>query len=256
MVTNETEHIIKIGDKPVFLSFGGMPVTKSRFQKDLAIITFMNDKGIIKQSSIIYLINLPHILYANKNDFFFLITPNKILPYGLNDVIKANSGNISVLFGKLDSSIVNLGSFADLEHVQIDGAGCENLIRIAQNRNTRKATMPTLSELCSNDNQYIASYTSRSKEIIIPRVSVDNIIVKATLTQETPRKFAVKEFSRLDLPINFSGEDYCYASYTNGMLYIPAIIINGTKYSLELKTLSKHPFTFEIKEDDVSLFIN
>jgi hypothetical protein len=163
---------------------------------------------------------------------------------------------MSVLFGKLDHSIINLGSFSDLEHVQIDGSECEILIKIAPNTNIIKGTIPTLSELCSNDNQYIASYTSRSKEIIIPRVGVQNIIVKTTLTQETPRRFAVKEFSRLDLPINFSGKDYCYASYTNDILYIPSIIIDGTKYSLELKTLSKHPFTFEIKEEDVSLFMN
>jgi phosphoglycerol transferase len=250
LAINESQSSIKIGNKRVFLSVKGWQIAKHRFQKDLAIIAFIDDKGAIKKSSVVSLTLLPHILYANTDDIFFLITPNKKLPDGLNDLTKSVNGTISVLLGKLGGLIMPLGSFADLQHLQIGGENCEVLVEAVQ-----KSAQNIAEELCPSDNQYAASYIKESKLITIPRVVSLDGMFKATLILETPRRFTVKTYSQLDSSIDLSQWDYCYAYHTvEDTLYIPSILIDDTKHSLEMKIISDEPITFEIKEEDAFLF--
>ncbi|RKZ73756.1 MAG: hypothetical protein DRR19_30665, partial [Candidatus Parabeggiatoa sp. nov. 1] len=244
---------IKIGNKRVALSFNGEPVAMHRFQQDFAIITFIDEKGAIRESAVTSLKKLPYILYTNRVKTFLLITPNNKLPYGLNDITNSNNG-ISVLFGSFDSSISNLGTFADLQHLQIDGSNCRNLVETAQKLRGDKHLPKLLAENCIIDNRYAASYAKDSKLIKMPKVVLPNRIVEATLTQATPRQFVVKTYSRLDSLVNMSDWDYCHISYSDGILNMPSIIIDGTTHSLEMKMVSENPFTFEISEADASLF--
>ena len=248
LAINESQPSIKIGNKRVFLSINGWQVAKHRFQKDLAIIAFIDDKGAIIKSSVISLTLLPHILYANTDDIFFLITPNKKLPYDLNGLTKSANGTVSVLLGKLGGLIMNLGSFADLQHLQIGGKNCEDLVETVQK------SSQNIAEFCPSDNQYAPSYIKESKLITIPRVVLQDGMFKATLIQETPRRFTVKTYSQLDSP-DLSQWNYCYAYHTvEDTLYIPSILIDGTKHSLEMKIISYEPITFEINEEDAFLF--
>jgi phosphoglycerol transferase MdoB-like AlkP superfamily enzyme len=252
LAINESQASIKIGNKRVFLSINGWQVPKDRFQKDLAIIAFIDDKGAIKKSSVISLTLLPHILYANTDDIFFLITPvtpNKKLPYGLNDLTKSANGTVSVLLGKLGGLIMHLGSFADLRLLQIERENCEDLVKAVQ-----KSAQNIAEELCPSDNQYAASYTKESKLITIPRIISLDGMFKATLIPETPRRFTVKTYSQLD-SADLSQWDYCYTYHTvEDTLYIPSILIDNTKHSLEMKIISYGPITFEINEEDAFLF--
>lgn len=247
LAKSENQQLLKIGNKSVAISFRGVPLTEQQFQKDFAFIAFVDDKGSIKKSSFIPFENLSNILYINRNDIFLIITPKRKLPYGLNYISKQSDGFVSVLFGRLDGSIINLGSFADLQHIQIDGSNCEDLI-------TTKFPPLNFAELCPNDDsQYTASYTRESKFLTIPRVVLPDLMLEVvTFTQETPRSFTLKAFSYLDSPIDSDGY-YCLASYANNILDIPSIIINGTTHSLKMKLVSEAPFTLEINEKDLYL---
>ncbi len=254
LVTNATQQSIKIGNKRVALFFNGEPVAMHRFQQDFAIITFIDEKGAIRESAVTSLKKLPYILYTNRVKTFLLITPNNKLPYGLNDITNSNNG-ISVLFGSFDSSISNLGTFADLQHLQIDGSNCRDLVKTAQQFRGEKHSPKWLAENCIIDNRYAASYARDSKLIILPKVVLsDGMMVEGTLTQATPRQFVVKAYERLGSLINMNEWDYCHISYSDSILNMPSIIIDGTTHSLEMKMVSENPFTFEISEADASLF--
>ena len=251
-INENTPQTIKIGNKRIYLSLAGKPVAKHRFKKDLAILTFIDDKGSIKGAAIIFLGRLPYILAKNKEKIFLLITPNKNLPHELNNADPLNQEAISVLFGRFDRSIINLGHLADLQHLQIENSQCEKLIREAQKPSPQKRTALIFAGLCPNNSQYTALYTRESKQITIPRVGVEDVMTKVTLIQKTSHQFVVKEASSFN-PI-IEPWNYCHAYYADGSLYIPSILIDGVKHRLEMKKISDEPLTFEINEEAAAWF--
>ncbi len=249
-INENTPQIIKIGNKRIFLSLAGKPVAKHRFKKELAILIFIDDKGSIKESAIIFIGKLPYILAKNKEKIFLLIAPTKMLPYELGNPL--NQEAISVLFGRFDRTIINLGKLADLQHLQIENSQCEKLIREAQKPYPQKRTTLIFAELCPNNSQYASLYTRESKQITIPRVGVEDVMAEVTLIQKTSHQFVVKEASSFN-PI-IEPWNYCHAYYADDSLYIPSIFIDGVKHRLEMKKVSDDPFTFEINEEAAAWF--
>ena len=84
-INENTSQTIKIGNKRIFLSYTGKPVAKHRFKKDLAILTFIDDKGSIKGAAIIFIGKLPYILAKNKEKIFSETTKTDVLFKELND---------------------------------------------------------------------------------------------------------------------------------------------------------------------------
>ena len=163
-----------------------------------------------------------------------------------------NQEAISVLFGRFDKSIINLGNFADLQNLQIKNSQCEKLIKDAQKPSHQKRTTLIFAELCPNNSQYTALYTRESKQIRIPRVGVKDMMTKVTLIQKTSHQFVVKEASSFN-PI-IKPWNYCHAYYADDSLYIPSILIDGVKHRLEMKKVSDEPLTFEINEEAAAWF--
>lgn len=255
LVINETQQSIKIGNKHVPLFFNGKPVPMHLFQKDFAIIAFIDNNGAITDSSVISVDKLPYILYANRKKTIFLIAPDKKLPSGLNQLTNTTHG-ISVLFGRLDQSINHLGTFPDLQHLQIDGLNCQNQVETATQKRAinDKHSLKWLAESCMSDSRYAASYASTTKRITIPSAVSAEGLLTGTLKQISPRRFVVETYSPIDSVIRQDEWDYCHIYYSDGIMNIPAIIINGTTHSLEMKRVSEKPLTLEINEEKASLF--
>jgi len=234
LVTAQSE--LKLGNQNIILSFEGEALNTDRFKHDIAIIAFIDDTGKIKKSSIINLANLVNILHANQRETFLLISPNRELPYWLNNAVEPDDKSILVLFGKLYGTITNLGSFANFQQINIKNSNCQELIK----------TVDQPASKCTIDSKYIASYSNGV--ITIPRVISLDGTFKGILKQQSPEQFIVESYSHSNLPININEMDHCYASYADSILAVPFVLDDGTTHYLKMKLISDKPAIFKIND--------
>ncbi len=250
-VTNQG---VMIGNYKIPLSINGRPVTKERFEDDLAVIAFVDIYGRIKTSSVVFAEMLPHILYTYSNERFLIIAINKKLPFGLDEASR-HDDTISVLLGKFNGSVINLGEIAKAEDIRIHRSNCRDIIRKTHYPSKEKPVLPDIGENCPYDSRFSATYNKKTGDIIIPRIIISpDIMVKAVLKLNRENQFLIKDYSFIK-PLKEKELIYCYASIVNETLNIPSIIINGITRSVKMQRLvNNNTLTYRVSDLELSFF--
>ncbi|MDM8568018.1 hypothetical protein QUF50_00595, partial [Thiotrichales bacterium HSG1] len=233
LFTGQSE--IKIGNKNIVSSFEGYPLETERFKYNLAIIAFIDKSGKIGDASIVHFDDLTKILRANQHKTFLLVSPNRKLPYWLNNAVKPDDKSILVLFGNMRGTITNLGSFANLQQVKVKNSDCKKLITTVQKP-----------AKCTIDDKYVASYSNGL--ITIPRVISSDLMFEGVLKQSSPNHFIIQSYSSSKLSTNIDEMSHCYASHANNILTVPFILNDGTTHNVEMQIVSDKPVTFTIND--------
>ncbi|MDM8547535.1 sulfatase-like hydrolase/transferase [Candidatus Venteria ishoeyi] len=249
----ENSKSLRIGNQILSLSSAGIPATPQRYTKDLAILAYLDDSGKIENASSVHFNSLPYLLTRSKDSIFLLITPNKELPYGLDNFTVSEHG-IKVLIGKFNGSIFSLGKFKNLHQLQIPGENCHAILQKTKIPTRKNHPQPKLDSLCIEKNQFAAHYDRKNKHLIIPKVALPDGLISSTLVKESEKYFSLHSFSPIKEEITKA--DNCIAYYVNNLLYIPSLLIkdgdNEKKIApLEMKMILKHSYIFEIRKQDI-----
>jgi len=239
----QKEGKMKIGSRKISVSYQGMPLSRDKFSKDFAMFMAMNENGKIVDSTVIHINDLVPLFLdkACSNDLFILTLPNRPLPLNLNRLVSQDGDGLSVLLGRFNGPVVNLGVFHNPVMLKITAGKIKQAIE-AVNGSSNKASINPSKWLTTEyrekcvEGGTIPFDNRESRSIHISCIKAGPNLYTAELKRKNKTTYQLEKFTLLK-QVNGSA---CCAYFAFGHLFMPLALNNGT---IEIMKLMPIPQT-------------